>query len=57
MLKLIIKLEINLKSKVKIFNVFDFNKKIKSDIVISAIPGIAGLYPTIDVIKKTKKFL
>lgn len=46
------------KSKVKIFNVFDFNKKkIKSDIVISAIPGIAGLYPTIDVIKKTKKIL
>ena len=46
------------KSKVKILNVFDFNeKKIKSDIVISAIPGIAGLSPTINVIKKTKKIL
>jgi 1-deoxy-D-xylulose-5-phosphate reductoisomerase len=46
------------KSKIKILNVFDFDeKKIKSDIVISAIPGIAGLSPTINVIKKTKKIL
>ena len=46
------------KNKVKILNVFDFDKKkIKSDIVISAIPGLAGLSPTINVIKKTKKIL
>ena len=29
--------------------------EIKSDIVISAIPGIAGLSPTINIIKKTSK--
>ncbi len=46
------------KSKVKILNSLDFNKKkIKSDITISAIPGIAGLIPTINVINKTKKIL
>ncbi len=46
------------KSNVKIFNSIDLNKKkIKSDITISAIPGIAGLIPTINVINKTKKIL
>tara|TARA_B100001093_G_scaffold431575_1_gene427678 strand:+ start:3763 stop:4932 length:1170 start_codon:yes stop_codon:yes gene_type:complete len=45
-------------SKIKILNSLGLNKKkIKSDITISAIPGIAGLIPTIDVIKKTKKIL
>jgi len=45
-------------SNVKILNVFNFNeKKIKSEIVISAIPGIAGLIPTINIIDKTKKIL
>jgi 1-deoxy-D-xylulose-5-phosphate reductoisomerase len=29
----------------------------KSDITIAAIPGIAGLHPTIDIIKKSKKIL
>ena len=44
--------------KVKILNSLDLNKKkIKSDITISAIPGIAGLTPTINVINKTKKIL
>ena len=46
------------KSKVKIINFFNFNdKNIKSEIVISAIPGIAGLNPTINIIDKTKKIL
>ena len=46
------------KSKVKILNSLDFDKKkIKSDITISAIPGLAGLIPTINVINKTKKIL
>ena len=45
-------------SKIKILNSLGLNKKkIKSDITISAIPGIAGLIPTIDVINKTKKIL
>ena len=46
------------KSKVKIINAFNFKKKkIESDIVISAIPGIAGLNPTLNIIDKTKKIL
>ena len=37
---------------------FNFNdKNIKSEIVISAIPGVAGLNPTINIIGKTKKIL
>ncbi len=45
--------------KTKIFNTLDLNeKKIpKLDIVISAIPGIAGLEPTLKLIKKSKKML
>jgi 1-deoxy-D-xylulose-5-phosphate reductoisomerase len=46
------------KDKVKIINAFNFNKKkIKSDIAISAIPGLAGLNPTLNIIDKTKKIL
>ena len=46
------------KKKVKIFNNFkSIESKNKSDITISAIPGIAGLYPTILLIKKSKKIL
>ena len=46
------------KSNVKILNSLDFNKKkIKSDITITAIPGMAGLAPTINIISKTKKIL
>tara|TARA_B100000029_G_scaffold222573_1_gene220382 strand:+ start:3692 stop:4861 length:1170 start_codon:yes stop_codon:yes gene_type:complete len=47
------------KHKVKIYNKFsDFNlKKIKFDITISAIVGIAGLEPTIKFAKISKKIL
>ena len=47
------------KSKVKIFKNLKLEKqKIKnSDITISAIPGIAGLEPTLELIKKSKKVL
>ncbi len=44
--------------KTKIFNNFNLNKILKkSDITISAIPGIAGLEPTITMAKKSKKIL
>ena len=45
--------------KVKIFNNFNFKKKYfkKSDISIAAIPGIAGLNPTIELTKNSKKIL
>ena len=56
-LKFIIKSKKNIKKQVKILNSLDFDKKIKSDITISAIPGLAGLIPTINVINKTKKIL
>ena len=40
----------------KILNQFDqVNLKIKSDFTISAIPGIAGLKPTIKLVKYSKK--
>ena len=46
------------KNKVKIFNNFNSIKlKKKTDITISAIPGIAGLKPTISMIKLSKKIL
>ena len=46
------------KNKIKLINEFDLkNIKIKSDIVVSAIPGIAGLEPTLNIIKTTKKLL
>ena len=46
-------------SKVKILkNLISEKKKLKnSDITISAIPGIAGLAPTLELIKKSKKML
>ncbi len=46
------------KKKIKIFNNFtDIKKLKKTNITISAIPGIAGLIPTIFMIKKSKKVL
>lgn len=45
-------------NKVRIINKLDNNIRIKkNDITISAIPGIAGLEPTINLIKKSKKIL
>ena len=43
--------------KTKILNDFDLKKIIKSDITISAIPGISGLRPTLSIIKFSKKIL
>ena len=44
--------------KIKIFNNFDYsNLKKKNDITISAIPGIAGLKPTIMMTSVSKKIL
>ena len=46
------------KNKIKILNNFNSIKlKKKSDITVSAIPGIAGLQPTISMIKISKKIL
>ena len=46
------------KSKTLILNNFDsINDKKKIDITVSAIPGIAGLKPTISMIKNSKKIL
>ena len=46
------------KNKIKILNNFNSIKlKKKSDITVSAIPGIAGLQPTISMIKMSKKIL
>ncbi len=45
-------------SKTKIINILDPKKiKKKSDISVLAVPGIAGLFPTIFMIKKSKKLL
>ena len=44
--------------RVKIFKTFNYkNKNFKSDITISAIPGLAGLEPTIEMIKLSSKVL
>tara|TARA_B100000902_G_scaffold89287_1_gene93100 strand:+ start:97 stop:1260 length:1164 start_codon:yes stop_codon:yes gene_type:complete len=43
--------------KTKILNNFDFKKNGKSDLTISAIPGISGLSPTLEMIKLSKKIL
>ena len=44
--------------KTKVINNFNsFRSKDKSDICISAIPGIAGLQPTLSLIKMSKKIL
>ena len=45
------------KKKIKIYNNFEDVNFIKNDITISAIPGIAGLEPTIKIIKTSKKIL
>ena len=47
------------KSKVRIFQKVDIKKSYfkKSDITIAAIPGIAGLKPTVELIKKSNKIL
>ena len=46
------------KNKIKIFDTKYLQKKnIKqSDITIAAIPGIAGLKPTIDLVRKAKRY-
>ena len=44
-------------SKTKIINNFDLKKLEKNQIIVSAIPGIAGLKPTISMIKFSKKML
>ena len=52
------KLKKNLKNRIIILNNFSDLKKIKKiDITITAIPGIAGLSPTISMIKFSKKIL
>ena len=43
--------------KIKKKNNFNLNIKKKSEITISAIPGIAGLYPTLQIMRSTKKML
>ena len=47
------------KKNILILNKLDYkdNKILNSDISIAAIPGIAGLRPTIEIIKKSKKIL
>ena len=57
-LKIYKKVKIKFKNKkIKIFNSFKEIKKIKTDITVSAIPGIDGLYPTILLTKFSKKIL
>ena len=57
--KIFIKIKKKYKNKkVKILNEIKLNKNFhKSDITVAAIPGIAGLLPTISMIKKSKKIL
>ena len=45
------------KSNTKILNNFDIKKIKKSDITVTAIPGIAGLYPTLLKTELSKKVL
>ena len=45
------------KNKIVIINDLNLLKKIKFDITVSAISGIAGLIPTINIIKFSKKIL
>ena len=44
-------------NKIKIYNDYKLNIKTKSDIVVSAIPGVNGLRPTLQAIKLSKKIL
>ena len=43
--------------KTKILNNFNLKKINKSDLTISAIPGISGLNPTLEMIKSSKKII
>ena len=45
------------KDKTKVLNNFKLKNLIKTDITISAIPGIEGLEPTLNAIKLSKKIL
>ena len=45
------------RNKILILNNFDQKKLKKSDLTVSAIPGIAGLHPTISLIRISKKIL
>jgi 1-deoxy-D-xylulose-5-phosphate reductoisomerase len=49
--------EKNKKKNTKILNNFNLIKKKQSDITISAIPGISGLEPTLNMISNSKKIL
>ena len=44
-------------NKTIILNDYKFKKFQKSDVIVSAIPGIGGLDPTLNLIKFTKKIL
>jgi 1-deoxy-D-xylulose-5-phosphate reductoisomerase len=44
-------------NKIEIINNLNLLKKIKFDITVSAISGIAGLLPTLNIIKFSKKIL
>ena len=56
-LKIFEKVKKKFKKKIKIYNNFSFPKVSKSDITISAIPGLAGLHPTLFMVKNSKKIL
>ena len=43
------------KTKIVLSNYFNYKSLAKSDITLSAIPGLDGLTPTIEMIKKSKK--
>ena len=45
------------KNKIKIFKDFNFLKRNKCHLTISAIPGIAGLEPTLKMISNSQKIL
>ena len=45
------------KTRIVLSNNFRFKSLAKSDITLSAIPGLDGLTPTIEMIKKSKKLL
>ena len=51
------KLKNKIPQKTKILNDFNIKKIGKSDITVSAIPGISGLQPTINMLKFSKKIL
>ncbi len=55
--KIFEKLQKKILKKTIILNNFNFKKIKKSDLTISAIPGISGLQPTLKMIKFSKKIL